>query len=225
MSSKRARRLTRLVGLGLIIVAAGCGASPSARLVADLQSANVEVRLAALRAPDPSEPLNDEAIAALASATGDADAEVRRLSAVALGRCGAAARPALAALHGAVDDREPAVRLAASLAIRQIDPQDRSYEPVLTDALRAADGQIMLEVGRMGVDAAWAVPTLKVLLAHDSANVRSLAARTLGQIGPAASGAEPALKRSLRDPNVAVQDAARDALEKIQAPSPSAPHE
>jgi HEAT repeat protein len=127
------------------------------------------------------------------------------------------------ALERALEDREAEVRQGAALAIGAIDPTNSRYQQSLIDAMRAANGPAMLEVGKMGHGAAWAVPTLIPLLSHESAKVRALSARTLGQIGPVAERATPALKRALGDPHDAVKDAARDALEKIQGPSSSPP--
>jgi HEAT repeat protein len=87
--------------------------------------------------------------------------------------------------------------------------------PVLAAAMRGGDGRVMLQVGCMGAEAEWAVSTLIELLSHESPQLRALAARTLGQIGPAASAAAPALERATKDPNGAVQGAAKAALDRI----------
>jgi HEAT repeat protein len=52
-------------------------------------------------------------------------------------------------------------------------------------------------LGRMGEDAAPAVPALTALLDDPDLGVRKAAARTLGQIGPEAKDAVPALMRNL----------------------------
>jgi len=80
----------------------------------------------------------------------------------------------------------------------------------------------MLAVGGMGQDAAWAVPTLVTLLSHQQVQIRALAARTLGRIGPPAGNAKAALEKATQDPNATVKKAALDALARIQSHSASA---
>ena len=99
-------------------------------------------------------------VASLAEALEDSDLEVRELAAESLGQIGSEAKSGLPALEQALNDPQPSVRHTAALAIQKIDPQATSYQPVLIEALRAGDGPVFLEVGRMGADAKWAVPTL-----------------------------------------------------------------
>ena len=121
----------------------------------------------------------------------------------------------------ALTDSENRVRVQAAFAIHRIDPQDQSFVPVLTSAMREGDGKTLLAVGELGVDAAWAVPTLIGLLSHESAKVRVLAANNLGRIGPAAASAKTALQAAARDSNAAVKRAAQIALERLGAKSSS----
>jgi len=202
---------------GLALMAIGCGRDPTGELRRQLTSPDAATRRVAARDLGRQPVLDYSSITALTAAAADSDADVRRLSAAALGHAGPAAKAAIPALEGALQDPAAPVRWHAALALQSIDSQNRSYAPVLIEALRSADGKMMLAVGRMGPDAAWAVPTLTALLSHDSAKVRALAARTLGQIGPAAGRAQAALERTRRDPNLAVQGAANTALEQVQA--------
>jgi HEAT repeat protein len=133
----------------------------------------------------------------------------------ALGKIGPAAASSLPALTAALQDPEASLRLGAALAIEKIDPKNPSFVPVLVGAMRAGDGRILLEVGAMGKEGAWAVPTLIGLLSHESAKVRALAAQTLGRIGLTTSDAMAALQQTLRDPNVAVQGVAKEALNRL----------
>jgi HEAT repeat protein len=57
------------------------------------------------------------------------------------------------------------------------------------------------------------------LLTHESPKVRTLAAKALGNIGPAASDAKVALETAGRDSNSGVQKAAKDALAHLQKPT------
>jgi HEAT repeat protein len=87
---------------------------------------------------------------------------------------------------------------------------------VIAASLKEGDGRTLLDVAAMGPDATWATPTLSGLLTHESPKVRTLAARALGSIGPAASAAKPALESARNDPNAGVKKAANDALKRIQ---------
>jgi HEAT repeat protein len=160
-------------------------------------------------------------IAALTKSAADTDMEVRFLSIDALGQAGAAARSSLPVLKSALTDQEKRVREEAALAIPKVDPNDTSYQAVLISAMREGDGRTLLAVGAMGADAAWAVPTLIALLSHASPQVRVLAARGMGRIGPAAAAGKPALEAAARDSNAAVKKAATDALARIAARPPT----
>jgi HEAT repeat protein len=209
----------RLPYLGLCLLMFGCGGDSGDKLIAQLQNPDVEIRRAAARALSQQTKVDNRGIVALTKTVADTDAEVRRLSINALGKIGPAAESSLPALITALKDPEPSLRLRAALAIQKIDPKNLKFAPVLEGAMRAGDGRILLEVGAMGKDGVWAVPTLIGLLSHESAKVRALAAQTLGRIGPAASDATAALQRILQDPNAAVHGAARDALARLQAQS------
>jgi HEAT repeat protein len=153
----------------------------------------------------------------LARGVADEDPDVRRLSIDAL----AATRSRLAALTAALDDPEPALRPRAALAIVRIDATNVEARDALLAAMRSADGRTLQAVGALGADASWAVPVLTELLAHELAGVRTLAATTLGRIGPIAlSTAGPALQRAARDAHPAARAAAETALERLGADAP-----
>lgn len=212
-------RALPLIGLGLLAI--GCG-NPSAKRIAQLQSPDVTLRRAAARVLFAQAKLEDQEIAALAKSVADSDSEVRYLSIDALGNSGPQALSSVPALLAALEDSNARVQVKAALAIHKIEPTNRKIVPVLSTALKAGDGRTMLAVGGMGQDAAWAVPTLVALLSHQQAQMRALAARTLGRIGPSARDAKAALQQAILDPNATVQRSARDALARIQSPSASA---
>jgi HEAT repeat protein len=205
----------RLPWIGLCLLLIGCHSDPAGVLIAQLQNPDVEIRRVAARALGQQTEVDSRAVAALTKTVADSDAEVRRLSINALGKMGSAAELSVPALVTALQDPEASARLRAALAIQKIDPKNQSFMPVLVSAMRAGDGRTLLEVGAMGKDGAWAVPTLIGLLSHEQAKVRALAARSLGRIGPTASDAQAALQRATHDPNAAVQTAAHDALIRI----------
>src|SRR5262249_19434764 len=97
---------------------------------------------------------------------------VRFHAAVALGNLGCAARSAVPALiRTALRDEEPAVRLEAAMALWKIDHK----------------GPLV-------------VPALNKALADDNELICWMAADRLGQIGPEARDAVPALQQALRRP-------------------------
>jgi HEAT repeat protein len=114
---------------------------------------------------------------------------VRFHAAIALGDFGPAGRPAVADLiHASYWDEEPAVRVEAAMALWKIDQKKPLVLHVLTEALADANELIC-----------W------------------VAAECLGQIGPAARDAVPALRQALRrDFRLAlVNTGVRLALERI----------
>ena len=136
---------------------------------------------------------------ALEKVLGDADRDVRRVACHALGEIGPEAKPTTPKLSELLQDQELSVRLAAAFALQNIDPAGRAYVPVLVQAMRQREGGVIVAVGKMGAEAAWAVPTLAWLLRDPRPGTRRLAAEALGKIGPACasvgSGAPPGLAR------------------------------
>jgi HEAT repeat protein len=216
MNSSSVKFCLAYAGLCLAII--GCGNSVEDH-IARLSDNDVETRRAAVRALRRQTLEDKRIIAAFEQATGDSDAEVQRLAIDALGNRGPSAKSSLPALKAALEDDDPRVRVRAGLAICQIEPDDESFVPVLTSTMRDGDGRLMQEVGTLGEDAGWAVPTVIELLSHQSAPMRALAAQTLGRIGVADGDVVAALDRASSDPNVAVQSAAKFALRQIRATS------
>jgi HEAT repeat protein len=212
--SIRARSFRPLLGLCLLFT--GCGANPTDTAISQLQSSDVEVRRAAAHSLGEQTASDARAVAALTKAVADSDKEVRWLAIDDLAKIGPPAASSLPALVKALDDADAAVRLRAALAIQKIDPKNPNFPRVLIAEMRAGNGRVLLDVGAMGKDAAWAVPTLIELLSHQSPKVRALAAQALGRIGPASSDAKTALQRAASDPNSAVQSAAHEALRSIE---------
>jgi len=203
---------------GLLLTTIGCGGDPIDKLIAQLGDSDVQVRRAAARSLRELEDDRLRAIPALTdSVVEDVNDEVRRLSIQVLGEIGPPANASLPILSRALEDSQESVRIAAALAIARIAPDSESYRPILIRAMRAGNGGTLLAVGKMGADARWAVPTLVDLLSHELVQIRSLAAHTLGQIGPAASDAAPALERMSRDRDPAVREVALEALEHVRA--------
>jgi HEAT repeat protein len=205
-----------LTGVVLCLMLIGCGRGGPDQLISRLQSADVQTRRTAARECGHDPNLDDRIVAALTHAVTDSDAEVRCLSIESLGKQGPNARSTVPVLAAALKDSESSVRLQAALAIQKIDPTNSSFAPVLIETMRDGDGRVLLAVGAMGKQAGWAVPTLISLLSHPSPNMRTLAAQTLGRIGPTASTALGPLRQATRDANLVVQRAAQRAIDQIE---------
>ena len=157
--------------LAMCLLLAGCARDGVDTWIAQLQNPDVEVRRAAARALEQQTQFDNRVVVALTKTVADSDAEVRRLSINTLGKIGPPAASGLPALTARIKDTDSSVRLKAALAIQKIDPKNSTFQSVLITAMRAGDGRTLLEVGAMGKDAAWAVPTLIGLLSHESAKV------------------------------------------------------
>jgi HEAT repeat protein len=151
------------------------------------------VRLAAELIPFVTE-MPAEAVPPLMDAlTGD-NSNIHAAAAEGLAAAGPKAAPAAQALADAVKKAYPA-----------------EYDPK-TARLDGPEASFWKALGRIGEPAV--APTAK-LLEHSNMLVRSLAARTLGEIGPAAKGAKDALKKALTDMTVNVAVEAAIALVKL----------
>jgi HEAT repeat protein len=144
----------------------------------------------------------------------------RRLACVrALGRIGV---PALPALRQALGHSDPSVRIAAAGQIAPLSPEDRGRvvlvlaqalaNPSLKEMKRAAARLL----GRIGHEAAQAVPALVQTLKAEDPHLRFAAAEALGKIGPCAHAACPALAAMKDDPVQWVRPAARQAIQRIK---------
>jgi HEAT repeat protein len=107
-------------------------------------------------------------------------------------------------------------------AIQQLSAIRTIEKLTLSALVRAADtGNTVIRkacldaLGKIGPDAAEAVPTLVAALNDPEDNVRQSAAEALGMIGPNAAPAVPALVAALNDPEDNVRQSAASALGKI----------
>jgi HEAT repeat protein len=113
------------IGLGLVVVLAGCGRSDGPLLV---HGRPVEHWLRAAR---------------------DRDARVRQRAVEALGNVGTADPAAVPALTEAMRDRDPRVRSAAALCLLRIGPGARDAVPALEEAARKdRDGRVRASAAR-----------------------------------------------------------------------------
>ena len=195
--------------------------SPVQGLIAQLASADVPVRRAALDTLETLGPDAAPATAALVAALADRDKFVRWASARILGRLGPgeeeAVVPALALL---LTDPDLDVRLAAIAAFERMGPAAKAAAPDLRRTLGSTDAELRVAAIRAlacigGAEASAAVPELIDAIGDADVRVRQTAAQVLGKLGPDARDAAPALCRALEDDNPQVQKAAGEALLNI----------
>jgi HEAT repeat protein len=177
----------------------------------------------------------EPAVPALSAALHDSDPQVRSLAALTLGKIGPAAEPAIPALVDMLKESDPRLRAAAATALGLFGPGAQDAIPALTEALRDSDDEVRrsadgaIRLIRMydtpldddGKQAARAkLPELTHALRDADPRTRYLAASFLGQLGPEAGTAIPALRDLLGDDRAYVRRAAREALKKIDRGAP-----
>jgi HEAT repeat protein len=123
--------------------------------------------------------------------------------------------------------RDPSTRLRATKALADIGPPARGAIPALQVALGDSDGDV-----RRGAIAALRlidpnakpsdqlVKAIAVDLRNPDPNLRLVAARILGRMGPAAAAAAPDLDGARSDPDPDVRRAAADAFAHVVIPPP-----
>ncbi|HVK16173.1 MAG TPA: HEAT repeat domain-containing protein [Fimbriiglobus sp.] len=154
--------------------------------------------------PDPheagGEPTSDtKPLSAWIELLGHEDPATRKRAAVALGRMGAAAKPAIPALIRAFSDEQNCA--AAVDALGLIGP---TAIPDLLEEMKKKEKPLRwraaIALGRIGPAAKDAVPALVAALKEDEESmVRSAAASSLGQLGATAKDVVPEVVKALRD--------------------------
>lgn len=109
-------------------------------------------------------------------------------------------------------DPEPSFIDSGSTDIADIPKHIEDFKDESEDGMVAA--RAMYALVKIGEPA---VPQLIEALESENVDVQLMALNTLGFIGKGAKDAVPAIKNALEDPDAVVQNAAKDALEKIGA--------
>jgi len=128
---------------------------------------------------------------------------------------------AILPLVRALSDEDETVGFAAGNSLRNAG--QNTILPVLGDLLHSQNDRLRWNaavfLNEWGPDEAKkTVPVLiQALLRHSSRRFRAKAAVLLGQLGPEAKEAIPALTQALQDQDATVREAAAEALKKIQA--------
>ncbi len=160
---------------------------------------------------------------------GDPDREIRSRAGLALSKMVPASAAAVPALAKALSDDEPVVRMNAAVTLFRLRTDARPAVPALRAALKDKANETnadafmstiqemaALALGRATAGSDEAVPDLlDALRDAKTQTMRQAAARALGEVGVAARSAAPQLRELLKDNSKDVQDAAREALEKI----------
>ena len=137
----------------------------------------------------------------------------------ALGKIGV---PALPGLITTLEDPAPSIRLRAIRPIVAMGGAASDAAPGLARCLKDGDPRVRqwaaVALGQIGPAAAGGGPGLIEALKDPEAAVRQAAAAALGAIGTP-EAIEP-LQSAATDPNLAVQKAARTALQRLQAAKP-----
>jgi HEAT repeat protein len=118
--------------------------------------------------------------------------EIQIMAVYALGKLGAASKPAVDEISKLISPQNPQLSKIAAWALALIDPS----------ALGASTDRV--------------VELLAEALSKQQFFVRIEAANALANLGPAAKAALPALKKAANDPVPAVQDAVSKAIQKIE---------
>jgi len=164
----------------------------------------------------------------LLPALADADAEVRRAAAEALGNTGAIDGRMVKALAEALGDEDRRVGTAAMEVLRGhlLRGHGGTVLPLAVRAARdrrpSARWNAALILGTASRRGSRVVPDLVRLLGDPHRNVRYAAAEALGNMGPAARSAEGALRRAAEDENSYVREAAVEALKRLRGRPTSA---
>jgi HEAT repeat protein len=175
------------------IAAFGEDAAPAVKeLVAALSDANAEVRGAAAWSIAQVGPRASEAGTPLAHLLKDGDVHIRECAALALGSFGKGAATAVPDLGAALKDPAATVRMAAATALGQMGVAAKPAVPQLTAVLQA---------------------TNSLQMSNEEVQVVRNIAYALGNIGPDAGAAIPALKQIQ---HLRVKYIAEEAIGKIE---------
>lgn len=155
----------------------------------------------------------------------DDDPQFRREVLFTLGQIGPPAAPAVDKIIGILEgETDEKVAAAACYALRNMGPAASKAGPALVGVYNNGNEyQRMIAIwallkvrpGFASVEKR-AIPLLTKGLSYERAEVRAEAAQALGEIGPHAAAALPALNKALEDDDPVVRSAAKAAIEHIQ---------
>jgi HEAT repeat protein len=159
-------------------------------------------------------------IAGLIESLGKSEIGLRTRAARALGDLGPAAKAALPNLIDALQDPGSTLRYWAVRALGEIGSEAEAAVPYLIDALNDPDSDAVRSAAANAltrIDPRGAVSVLIEALKDPDTSVRASAAYALGDIGPDALAAVPALTVLINDANSEVRVSATEALRAIRS--------
>jgi HEAT repeat protein len=115
--------MRRLLAMGVLLLALGCGSRSTDHWLRQLKESDVVARRQAIRELGARTADAERVVPALGEALRDENEYVRHDAATALGKFGADAEAAVPALTAALKDRDPSVRRAAEAALKKIAPE------------------------------------------------------------------------------------------------------
>ncbi|QDU95917.1 HEAT repeat domain-containing protein [Lignipirellula cremea] len=167
-----------------------------------------------------------ELIEALEAAGDDKeDNDFREVAQFALGRIGAASAPAVEVLVDSLDSDDPEVQGSAIFALAKIGPGAQAALPALKEKLNSENRRekllsawaiMKIQTSDRKLLAPLAMPFLVEALTSDHEFVRIEAAKALGELGPLAATAVPALEEAATDSSSDVREAAAAAVAQIK---------
>jgi len=162
---------------------------------------------------------DDDVISALRNAMeGKEDIWVGHQAALALGRLGP---PALPALIDALGNENSDIREEAAEGLKEMGIAAKDAETALIKSLQDADPEVRKwcakALGSIGRESPAAVAALTGLLSDKDFWVRATAAEGLGMVGPQAKDAIPNLEKALKDRNGIVRSRSALALHLIDS--------
>jgi len=157
------------------------------------------------------------AVPALIHALRAGEPGVRGICAIALGRVGDGAAQAITPLLEATSDPDARVRVAAAIGYCGVTGDRIRMLPIVIEgALSGEDAARFVAVNACRVFGEPAISSLTARLGAEETPIRAAAARALGEVGPQARTARPALYELLKDPDSSVRAAAEAALDSIR---------
>ncbi len=163
------------------------------------------------------------AVPQLSESLGDSRPMFRREALFALAKIGPEAAKAVPQIQAELNDETPEVQYAAVYTLGKIGPAAKSAAPALRKNLSSDDAFLkmasvwaLLQIeGKSDQLVSMAVPMFTKLLNDDHEMRRVEAARSLGEIGPAAAPAMSRLKKLAETDTPSVRAVAREAIAKI----------